>query len=518
MTTARPSGSGEDGSAIRFVLDGEVQTVRDLDPSTTVLDFLRETLRRTGTKEGCAEGDCGACTVVLGELDGDRVKLRAVNSCIQFVPTLDGKELFTVESLKAADGTLHPAQAAMVECHGSQCGFCTPGFVMSLFALYKSEPQPTRARINDVLAGNLCRCTGYRPIVEAAQKMYSGGNGASSSWAHRPFDADDPASPDEAERVERLRAIRRQGTLEVGGPDLAGGRRTYYAPTRLADLADLVERHPEAHILAGGTDVGLWVTKLHRDLDTILYIGDVEELKTLEAGDTHLEIGAAVTVTEARELIGRHFPDMGEMYRRFASPPIRNAATLGGNVANASPIGDSMPGLIALGATLVLRRGRKTRELALEDFYLAYQKTALEPGELVERIRVPLEPADRIFKTYKISKRFDQDISAVCGAFSFRSIERRLSDVRICFGGMAEIPKRAEGCEAALEGRSWDESTLIAGMETLDRDFQPIRDLRASPEYRRLVARNLLRKAFLETSGEPTGWRGETRVLEHQYA
>ncbi len=521
MTATNQDRPETPSDTIRFILDGEVRTLSGVDPNTTVLNYLRETLRRTGTKEGCAEGDCGACTVVLGELDGERVRLRAINSCIQLVPTLDGKELFTVESLKRPDGdvppeagkmNLHPVQEAMVECHGSQCGFCTPGFVMSLFAMYKSEPEPSRARINDVLAGNLCRCTGYRPIIEAARKMYrrqadpASGNGG-GPWTHQSWSPADraEASPGEREIIERLRSIQRPGTLHLRG------RRTYFAPTHLADAAELARRHPDATLLAGGTDVGLWITKLHRDLDTIIYLGDVEELKTLETGDTHLEIGAAVTVTDAQELIGEHFPAMGELYRRFASPPIRNAATIGGNVANGSPIGDSMPGLIALGASLVLRRGSATRELPLDEFYVAYQKTALEPGEFVERIRIPLQPAGRHFRTYKISKRFDQDISAVCGAYCFRLDGGKVRDVRICYGGMAAIPKRAAECEQALEGRDWTESTLADGMAALDRDYTPITDMRASARYRRLITRNLLRRLFLETSG----WDGETGVIGH---
>ncbi|MCP4201660.1 MAG: xanthine dehydrogenase small subunit [bacterium] len=513
MTATKQPGSEVPGDPIRFILDGEVRTIRDIDPNTTVLNYLRETLRRTGTKEGCAEGDCGACTVVLGTLDGDRVRFRALNSCIQFVPTLDGKALFTVESLRAPDGTLHPAQRAMIECHGSQCGFCTPGFVMSMFALYKSEPKPSRARINDMLAGNLCRCTGYRPILEAAEKMYALSGNGNGTWTHSPYSAEhgDRPSPGELEMVERLRSIQRSGTLAVTGPNLAGETRRYYAPTKIEDFAELVERHPDAYILAGGTDIGLWVTKNQMDLDTVIYLGDVEELKALEATGAHIEVGAAVSVSDAQGLIGEHFPDMGEMYRRFASPPIRNAATIGGNVANGSPIGDSMPGLIALGASLVLRRGKQTRELPLDEFYIAYQQTALDPGEFVERVRIPLEPADRQLRMYKISKRFDQDISAVCGAYAFRLNDDRVRDVRICYGGMAAIPKRATECERALEGRRWNESTLAEGMAALDRDYTPISDMRASLEYRQMVTRNLLKKLFLETSG----WQGDTRVLEH---
>ncbi|MDH3404411.1 MAG: xanthine dehydrogenase small subunit [Acidobacteriota bacterium] len=500
---------------VRFLLDGEVHSVRDVDPNTTVLEYLREHLRKTGTKEGCAEGDCGACTVVVGELEGEGVRLRAINSCIQFLPTLDGKELFTVESLRGRDGSLHPVQRALVDCHGSQCGFCTPGFVMSLFALYKTEAAPSRRRIHDVLAGNLCRCTGYRPIVDAACKMYEYGAADGGDWLRRPCAGGAPggeADPEETARTDRLRGIRRRGALTYSGPAPGGGRRTFFAPRDLSELAALRQSHPDAFLLAGGTDVGLWVTKGHRELDAVIYLGNVAELRRLAVTPSHIEVGAGVTVTDAQDVIGRHYPDMGEMYRRFASPPIRNAATLGGNVANGSPIGDSMPGLIALGSTLVLRRGEETRELPLDEFYLAYQKTALEPGELVERVRIPLaDPASR-FGMYKVSKRFDQDISAVCGAYRIRLGEDgRARDVRICYGGMAAIPKRASGCERELEGRPWSEATLAGALAALDRDYTPIRDMRASADYRRLVARNLLRKFFFETSG----FAGETRVIDH---
>lgn len=499
--------------AIRFILDGESRTVRRIDPNTTVLDYLREELGRTGTKEGCAEGDCGACTVVVGELDGDRIRFRAINSCIRFMPTLDGKELFTVESLRAPDGALHPAQRAMVDCHASQCGFCTPGIVMSLFALFKSETEPSRRRINDLLAGNLCRCTGYRPIVDAARKMYAYGDPASGSWIQRPFSPAESAVASKAERqmIARLRGIERQRSLAIHGPSIGGGEHSFFAPTDLAELAALVQRHPQAHILAGGTDVGLWVTKSHIDLDSIIYVGNVDELRQLRISDTHIELGAAVTVIDAYDVIAEHYPDMGEIYRRFASPPIRNAATIGGNVANGSPIGDSMPGLIALDASLVLRAGDSTRELPLDEFYLAYQKSALEEGEFLERIRIPLPSPEARFSTYKISKRFDQDISCVCAAFRLELDGVRVSDIRVCYGGMAAIPKRATTCEKTLLGKEWNAATIAQAMAALDRDYEPIGDMRASAGYRRLVTRNLLRRFFLETSG--TG--DATRVLEY---
>jgi xanthine dehydrogenase small subunit len=496
--------------AVRFVLDGEVRTVRDIEPTTTVLDYLREHEHRTGTKEGCAEGDCGACTVVVAEAAGDgRVRCRAVNSCIRFLPTLDGKALITVESLKGADGRLHPVQRAMVECHGSQCGFCTPGFVMSLFALYKSEAAPTRGRINDTLAGNLCRCTGYRPIIDAARRMYEyEAQATPGEWLHASCARAEHPEVRAAERrlAERLAAIRPSGTLA-----LEGERNRYFAPRDLASLGELLLEHPDACILAGSTDVGLWVTKQHRDLGTVVYIGDVAELQGLAVSRTHIEIGAGVSLTDACDEIVKHYPQLLELYRRFASPPIRNAGTLGGNIANGSPIGDSMPILIALGASIVLRKGGGTRELALEDFYLAYQKTARAPGEFVERVRIPLPVRTRTIATYKISKRFDQDISAVCGAYCLELEKGLIKEARVAYGGMAATPKRAPRCEQALRGKPWSEPTVRAAMAALDGDYAPITDMRASREYRALVARNLLYRFFLETSG--SGVR--TRVVEY---
>jgi xanthine dehydrogenase small subunit len=499
------------GGAVRFVLDGEVVTVTDVEPTRTVLNFLREDLGRTGTKEGCAEGDCGACTVVLGELAGDGLRFRAINSCIQFVPTLDGKELITVESLKGADGMLHPVQRAMVDCHGSQCGFCTPGFVMSLFALYKSANKPSRREINDALAGNLCRCTGYRPIVDAAQKMYEYASGAPKPhehWMNCSFSSmgDRQLSTSEREMIERLQSIQRRDTLV-----LSQGTKTYLAPSRATELAALREAHPDARILAGGTDVGLWVTKQHKDLNTVIYVGNVAELNRVSVTDDRIEIGAAVSLTDAFAVLVEHYPELDELFRRFASPPIRNAGTLGGNIANGSPIGDSMPVLIAMGTSLTLRKGKRTRELPLDDFYVAYQKTTLEPGEYVESIRVPLPAAGAAVRSYKIAKRFDQDISAVCGGYRVVLEDGIARDVRIAYGGVAATPKRALRCERALVSRPWTQDNVDAAMAELDKDYSPLTDMRASAAYRRLVTRNLLHKFFLETCGKPV----QARVFEY---
>lgn len=467
---------------IRFLLDGRVHEAADVEPTTTVLDYLREELQRAGAKEGCAEGDCGACAVVIAEPDADRVRFRAINSCIRFLPTLDGKALYTVESLKRLNnGRLHPAQQAMVDCHGSQCGFCTPGFVMSLFALYRNNPSPNRAAIDDALSGNLCRCTGYRPIIAAAQAMGD----------YEPDQLDEQALRRELDQIR-----------PDGGLALAAGK-GYFSPVALPELTALLARHPDAVLLAGGTDVGLWVTKQYRALPCVIHIGNVAELQRIDETPERLEIGAAVSLTDAFAVMEKHYPDLHEISRRFASPPIRNAGTLCGNIANGSPIGDAMPALIALGATLVLRNEERVRELPLDEFYLGYQQTALAPSEFVQAARLPLRGADEgcHLRSYKVSKRFDQDISAVCGAYFMRLEQGVAADIRICYGGMAAVPKRAEHCEGALRGRPWNEAAVAAGIEALSRDYEPLTDLRATAAYRLRVAGNLLQRFYLETTG-----------------
>ena len=467
---------------IRFFHRGELVEVADAASTRTVLEWLREDRRCTGTKEGCAEGDCGACTVVIAEAGPQGLVLKPVNACIQFLPTLDGKALFTVEDLKQGE-SLHPVQQAMVECHGSQCGFCTPGFVMSLWASYERHQGagtlPTRQQLADDLSGNLCRCTGYRPILDAGERMFTIA----------------PARLDTEPVQAALARMAQDPPLHT-----AGG---FHAPRTVAEFASLRAEKPAARVLAGSTDMGLWVTKQFRDLGELIFIGEVAELKTVDRVDGVLRIGAAASLEDAWSALAAQWPALRDVWLRFASLPIRRAGTMGGNVANGSPIGDSAPVLMALGAAIVLQQGENVRRLPLEDFYVDYMKNRLEPGEFVQAIEVPRRGARRqAVRVYKISKRFDCDISAVCAALAIELDGERVADVRLAWGGMAATVRRAAGAESALRGRPWDEAALQAAQAALAADFKPLSDMRASSGYRLQVAQNLLRRFWLETRAQ----------------
>jgi xanthine dehydrogenase small subunit len=523
---------------IRFFHQGAIVEVGPLTPSRSVLDWLREDAHCTGTKEGCNEGDCGACTVVIGELAPpgargtlDGLALRTVNACIQFLPTLDGKALFTVEDLKrigaapgvsgasgasgasAASGAsstsgaiaLHPVQQAMVDCHGSQCGFCTPGFVMSLWSTYErasaSGRRPTRQQLAEELSGNLCRCTGYRPILDAGQRMF---DLPAARLATAPV-------------IAALRELQSDPALDFRAPAAAGvggagsGAR-FVAPRSLDALGALRAELPGATLLAGCTDIGLWVNKQFRELGDIIYVGEVEALKRIESRDGELRIGAGASLEDAWRVLAQRWPMLTDVWLRFASPPIRNAGTMGGNVANGSPIGDSPPALMALDAHIELRKGRSVRRMALTEFYVDYMKNRLEAGEFVQTLVIPALPASRQVRSYKISKRFDCDISALCTGFAIELDAGKVAQIRLAYGGMAATVKRAAHAEAALLGKPWSEANVAAAQAALERDFKPLSDMRASAGYRLQVAQNLLQRFWLETRPDAPLDIGSTSV------
>jgi xanthine dehydrogenase small subunit len=474
-------------NTVRFVLDGNIVEAQGERRTTTVLDYLREQLHRTGTKEGCAEGDCGACVVMVGSLNasGKGVDYVPVNSCIQLLPTLDGKSVKTVESLKKSDGSLHPVQQAMVDCHGSQCGFCTPGIVMSLVNLVQVNPAPKRQEVSDALSGNLCRCTGYAPILDAASKAC--GNKAALKL-------------DDAADVPLLQAIQRASTptLSLEGDIIVQPvvrtrkGNEFVSPATIAEVADYLVKHPTSTLLAGSTEVGLQVNKQFSRPDHIVYLGNVSELKQVKDTVQAWHIGAVVSLTEVEALVAKAYPDFAEVIRRFGSPPIRSTATLAGNIANGSPIGDSMPCLMALGTTLTLRRGDTTRTVSLDQFYTGQKQTVLQAGEFIEAVVLPKPQAGQVFRAHKVSKRFEQDISATCAAITYTLKAGKLSNVKLAYNGLAPSPCRAPKLEAVLEGKAptdVKEADLDAAIAA---SFVARDGLRATWGYRSLVARNLV--------------------------
>ena len=439
---------------IDFLLNGESVSLSDVPPTTTLLDWLREDQGLTGTKEGCNEGDCGACTVMVTDQSGSK----ALNACILFLPQLHGKAVRTVEGIAAPDGTLHPMQQAMVDHHGSQCGFCTPGFVVSMATAHRNGDTD----FDDALAGNLCRCTGYAPIIRAAEA------------------AKDAPVPDWL------------------NDDLP--KATANSPETLDELARAYAANPDATLIAGATDVGLWVTKQMRDLPAPIFLNRCRDLQQIEDMGEGLRIGAGVTMDRVLKAVQPLYPSYAEMIRRYGSAQVRNAATIGGNIANGSPIGDTPPALIALGATLHLHHVDGARDLAIEDFFLDYGKQDRRTGELVTGVTIPHQP-DRL-KVYKSSKRFDQDISALCGAFNITVEDGTVTNARIAFGGMAGTPKRASHVEAALTGQPWTSDSIAMADAAWAQDFTPMSDMRASSDYRLTTAKNLLHRVYLEYTGQ----------------
>jgi xanthine dehydrogenase small subunit len=470
--------------ALRFRFRGAEVALRQFSPRATVLDWLREEAGAKGTKEGCAEGDCGACTVVLARLRGGRLAYEPFNACILLLGQLDGAELITIEDL-AEGGELHPLQQAMVDAHASQCGFCTPGIVMSLFAAYQSDRPLTYAGLCDQLAGNLCRCTGYRPIIAAAMEACNGA----------PADRFAATSED---RAAALAALTDHRDVFVGS-DAA----FFAAPASVDSLAALYARFPDATLVGGATDVGLWITKQLRDLKRVIWLGRVAGLDRVgESADGALSLGATLQLEDSAPPLGEIHPDLSEILRRFGSKQVRASGTVGGNIANGSPIGDLAPALIALGGGVVLRKGDKTRTLPLEDFFIAYGKQDREPGEFVLAVEAPRLGAGQHYRALKVSKRFDEDISAVMLAVRIDLDGRRILGARIACGGMAATPKRAKKAEQALAGANLDQpASWDAARAALSKDFTPLTDMRASAAYRMTVAANLLQKALIEISG-----------------
>lgn len=467
---------------IRFLLNGEEKSVTDVPATQTLLDYLRIEQRLTGSKEGCAEGDCGACTVLVGRLHNGALRYETVNACIRFLASLNGCHIVTIEHLAGPKGRLHPVQQAMVDFHGSQCGFCTPGFVMSLYALWMENPQPSEAEVETAVQGNLCRCTGYEPIVKAAVAVNQYGS-----------PSNDYLNTERETLAARLQAIAPETRIETGPEEDRA-----ILPLDVADLAQVLADNPKATIVAGSTDVGLWVTKFMRPISPVVFINHLEELKKIDLSEEALTLGAGVTYSESQEAIRAGFPHLGEYWDRIAGWQVRNMGTIGGNIANGSPIGDTPPVLIALGAEVTLAKAGSTRTLPLEDFFIDYGKQDREAGDFVSSIRIPRAQAGQIDAAYKISKRRDEDISSVAAGFSVTVTDGVITAARLAFGGMAATPKRAAAAEAALVGQPWNEAAFDAAATAIAGDFTPFTDWRASAEYRTLAAGNLLRRFYLE--------------------
>lgn len=493
---------------IQFLLNDEVTSLENVDPNLTVLQYLRDLENKTGTKEGCASGDCGACTVVIAELlnandsnTKNELSYKSINACIAFIGTLHGKQLITVEHLKQGN-QLHNVQQSMVDHHASQCGFCTPGFVMSSFALHKNKSNPNREEVLEALAGNLCRCTGYRSIIDAA--------------------TDDSNQCDNDSFAQHYQKTVEQLTIlnELPAAQLQFKNHTYFAPKDCKALSSYLLANPQSTLVAGGTDLALAVTQQLSSIDQLVYLGNVKELNSIEEEADFIRIGSAVPYHKFTPLLKKEYTDLGDMIERIGSLQIRNNGTLGGNVGNASPIGDMPPALIALGCSIDLASSSQERTVLVEDYFLDYKKTILAPAEFIKCINVPKAKAESILKVYKISKRIDDDISAVLAAFYIELTNNKVTTIRIAFGGMAAIPKRATACEKALLNKTFSQENITLAKQALTQDFNPMSDVRASHNYRMRVAQNLLEKCFIETTTESAfnnhlNNKIETRVVNY---
>jgi len=465
-------------SIIKFVHENKIVEVKKPNPNETLLNYIRTDLKKTGTKEGCAEGGCGACTVVIGELKNNKINYNAVNSCIMFLPTLQGKQLILVEDLVSKDGSLHPVQKAMVNYHGSQCGFCTPGFVMSLFSMFKNHNKFKDNVIKESIAGNLCRCTGYQPIIKAAKSLNN-------------KNKIDHFAKNRRSTISLLKKIKDENIV------IYEKNKKYFAPRYVQELKRILKKNTNSHFLSGGTDLSLIVTKERKDIDSLIYMNSINELNYIKNNANYIEVGAATPLTMVESYIQKYYPDFTEILKRYGSVQIRNVATIAGNIATASPIGDTLPLLLSLDAKIVLKSLKKTKIISLDNFFIDYRTTKLKKGQFIDSIRIPIFRKN-IFKAYKISKRFDDDISSVCASFNLEIIDKKIKNIRIAYGGMASIPKRAKYCEKILLNSPITEQVIDKAKKSLEKDFKPISDMRASRKYRMKIAKNLLNKCFLE--------------------
>ena len=465
-------------NTIRFVWENKIHSISNLDPNETILNYVRLKLKKTGTKEGCSEGGCGACTVVLGELKNNKIIYKAINSCIGFLPSLEGKQLILVEDLVSKNGTLHTVQDAMINYHGSQCGFCTPGFVMSLFAMYKNFSSYNKENIQDSISGNLCRCTGYRPILDAGKSL----NNVNRS---------DQFDKNKKKIINLLKKINSENI------SLKSGNKKYFSPKNINELIKNIKENPNSIFLSGGTDLSLNVTKERKDINNIISLNSVKELKFIKKNNSNIEVGAATSLIEFETFIKKYYPDFKTILKRYGSVQIRNVGTIAGNIATASPIGDTLPLLLSLDAKVVLQKISKKTILPLKNFFISYRKTKLKKGQFIHSIIIPIFKKN-IFKAYKISKRIDDDISSVCASFNLEINNKKIKNIKIAYGGMAPIPKRAINCEKTLINSTLSEESFEKAKKKLEKDFNPINDMRATKDYRMEVAKNLLMKCFIE--------------------
>jgi xanthine dehydrogenase small subunit len=461
---------------ISYIRNERIVEIKNPNSNETVLNYIRTKLKKTGSKEGCAEGGCGACTVVVGELKNNEINYKAINSCITLLPMLQGKQLIIVEDLVSKDGSLHPVQKAMVNYHGSQCGFCTPGFVMALFSMYKKYSKFKDDIIKDSISGNLCRCTGYQPIIKAAKSLEN---------------QSDHFSISQQNTINLLKKISSR-SLSIYQND-----QKYFAPRNIRELKKILKKNINAVLLSGGTDLSLRVTKERKNINSIIYMNSVKGLNYIKNNNKYIDIGASTPLIDLENYIKKYYPDFTKILKRYGSPQIRNVGTVAGNIATASPIGDCLPLLLSLNAKIILHNAKKTRILNLDNFFIDYRKTRLKKGEFIQSVRIPLFK-NSIFKAYKISKRFDDDISSVCAAYNLKIIKNKIKDIRIAYGGMAAVPKRAIFCEKILLNSLFTDKILGRAKEALEKDFKPINDMRASGLYRIEIAKNLLEKCFIE--------------------